>query len=208
LALASIGSAQSRSNIFIAHSNGSGWTFTTFSTFSGNRREKTRVRLREAVRNAPTDAEHGLQTVMPDEREAWADAVNFYSQGLSRRDPTTDEPLAHLMFVLAGAGDSRDLRRTTVDVDVCTTLERATAVYRKVWWPMHLAANRDYEASLQRLLAQHGSAIRDFITSRYEFTWPANLSCSPFLLHELGGGILDLRRSDSGNRYRPAWLTH
>src|SRR2546430_15460556 len=60
---------------------------------------------RDAVKDAPADAERGLATLTADERQRWHDAVMFYATGLSRKDAVFDGPLPAITNALADGDD-------------------------------------------------------------------------------------------------------
>ena len=129
--------------------------------------------LRDAVRNAPADAERGLQNVTAAEQKTWADAVAAYANGLSKKDPVVEEPLAAMIGALAAAGDAATLTGARVDSGAQAILERAAPIYRKAWWPAHRSGNQAYEKTLHGLIERHGRAVLAFITSKYDLPWPA-----------------------------------
>jgi hypothetical protein len=46
-------------------------------------------------------------------------------------------------------------------------------MYRRAWWPSHLAANRARRAELENLIARYGATTIDYISRIYGQTWPA-----------------------------------
>jgi hypothetical protein len=129
--------------------------------------------LREAMRDAPADADRGLRNLSAAERQTWADAVAAYANGLSKKEPTVDESLRVLIAALSVANDAPALTGTSVDAGTREILERAAPIYRKGWWPAHRSGNQAYEAASRTLVARHGPAVLDFLTSKYALPWPA-----------------------------------
>jgi hypothetical protein len=165
--------AQAQAPIFVVHSDEFWLNLHHFLFVLGQAQGRDPGTLREAVQNAPADAQRGLETLTPDENDVWSAAVTTYADGLSQRDPVQDEGHALMIATLAAAGDSRTLRRVDIDSEVRTTLESVAAIYRKTWWPTHRGSNEAFDATLQPLIAEHGPAIRDFLTARYALPWPS-----------------------------------
>ena len=128
---------------------------------------------REAVAGAPADADRGLASLTESERKTWADAVSTYAQGLSRREPIFDRDLAVLEGRLADIDDARLVEGANVDASLRAVLEGAAPVYRKAWWPSHVAANHAWVSSTEQLLKAQGPAVLQFITRAYGLPWPA-----------------------------------
>src|SRR5262245_50876807 len=139
----------------------------------GRARAHTPDSLREAVAGAPADETRGLEALTPAERTTWNDAVTFYQDGLSRKDAIFDDPLPAITGALANAGNASSLEGTSVDSAVATVLERAAPIYRKAWWPRHLAANRARQAEVQQFVDRYGSQVLTRITRAYRMQWPA-----------------------------------
>ena len=129
---------------------------------------------REAVAGAPADADRGLASLTETDRKIWADAVTAYAQGLSRREPIFDRDLALLEGRLADIDDADLAEGANVDASLRAVLERAAPVYRKAWWPSHVAANRAWVSSTQQLLKAQGPVVLQFITRAYGLPWPAS----------------------------------
>jgi hypothetical protein len=172
LAISFASVAQSPREIFIVHSDELWFNLHNFLYVLGGAQGRTPNQLREAVRDAPAEAARGLETLTPAERETWSRAVEAYANGLSKRDPIFDEPLARMIGALAAAEGARTLRGVRVETEVREVLESAAPIYRKAWWPAHRAANEAYDAALEPLIARHGPAILEFLTAKYGERWP------------------------------------
>lgn len=130
---------------------------------------------RNAVAAAPADSDRGLNTLTPDERQAWRDAIAFYASGPSRKDAVFDEPLPAIAHALVDAGDRESLADlAAIDAGLRATLERAAPIYKKAWWPAHHAANLARRDVIQALVDRHGAAVLAFITRAYGMAWPAD----------------------------------
>jgi hypothetical protein len=171
--LASPAAQTPRSTIFVINTNEFWLNLHDFLYVLGQARGRPAASLREAMRDAPADADQGLATLTAAEQKVWADAVSAYASGLSKKHPVDDRPLAAMVEALASAGEAATMAGTRVDPDARALLERAAPIYRKAWWPAHQSGNQAYKASLQPLIDRHGRAILAFVTSKYQLPWPA-----------------------------------
>ena len=160
-------------SIFVIKTNEFWLNLHHFLYVLGQTQGRAPASLREAVRNAPAEEERGLVSLNAAERKTWANAVMAYGNGLSKKDPVVDEPLAAIIAALGAADDAPALTGTRVEAETRAILERAAPVYRKAWWPAHRSGNQAYRTSLQGLIDRHGRAVLDFITRKYEMPWPA-----------------------------------
>ena len=138
----------------------------------GRAEAKTSDSTREAVAEAPREAERGMKTLTDEERKVWAGAVTAYATGLSLKDAVREAPMPAVTAALAEAGDTQTLTNTAIESAVRDVLERAAPIYRKTWWPAHLAANRAWRSSIEALVISHGQTILGFLTRSYNMEWP------------------------------------
>jgi hypothetical protein len=129
---------------------------------------------RDAVRDAPGDAERGRATLSDFERRAWQEAVEFYAAGPSRKDAVFDEPLAAVTGALAKAGSATAVPREGLDGGWAAALEKAAPIYRRVWWPVHRAANQQRRTEIQVLVDRHGAEVLAFVAKAFGLQWPEN----------------------------------
>ena len=129
---------------------------------------------RRAVAQAPADQERGLETLSPDDRRIWRDAVSAYSRGPSRLDAVFDEKLASATGNLVGVGPDGPLDGVEIDATWAAALRQAAPIYRRVWWPEHEAANRAWVAATETLLARHGRPVLAFVTRVTGLPWPVD----------------------------------
>ena len=127
---------------------------------------------RRSDQDSVADAERGLQRLTADERKSWADSVRAYAAGLSLRG-TLERPMSSTTRALAEVDDAPTLSGVALDAALIATLERVAPIYRRTWWPAHLAGNRAWRSSAQALVDRHGAAVVDYVTKSYEIPWPA-----------------------------------
>jgi hypothetical protein len=139
----------------------------------GRAQSKVQDASREAVAGAPAEAERGFNGLDAVEQKVWAAAVTAYSTGLSRLDAIRGTPMPDITAALAQADDAGTLEGVPIDSAARETLERAAPVYRKTWWPSHRASNQAWRTSIEKLVAQHGRTVMDFISRAYGLQWPA-----------------------------------
>src|SRR5262245_29969014 len=126
---------------------------------------------RRAVADAPNDAERGMSKLNDDERRVWIEAVQFYAEGLSRKDVIFDDPLPSIANALARARDDSTFSDTTIDARLLATLRRAAPVYRKAWWTAHRAANRARVYEISPLVDTYGNAVMALAGKAYGMSW-------------------------------------
>lgn len=130
---------------------------------------------RPAVATAGPDEERGLKDLNSDDAATWRRAVDWYASGASSLDPVFDETLIAAALDLAAAGDAPTLVPTTrIDPGTRAALESAAPIYRRTFWPVHLAANQRFQAGMERLLQSHQRPILSLITRAYGAVWPRN----------------------------------
>jgi hypothetical protein len=123
-----------------------------------------------ALAPAVTEMERGIAQLMIDERRAWADAVAIYATDWN--GGTGDRKFATAVVALANAGNAPTLAMSDVDPSLRATLERVAPIYRRMWWRAHVGANRAWQAQNAALVAQHGTAIRNYLAHAYPIDWP------------------------------------
>lgn len=127
---------------------------------------------RRAVAGAPADMAEGVGALDEGEQRLWRGAVTFYAKSLSPKDVLFDGEMVAIGRVLVAAGNRPALDSIGLDAKVVDTLRRAAPLYRKGWWPRHEQGNGAFVDRLQALIAQHGEAVRAFITRAYGQKWP------------------------------------
>jgi hypothetical protein len=127
---------------------------------------------RRAVAGAPADMADGLGALDDGEQRVWRAAVSFYARSLSTKEVLFDGEMVAIGRALVAAGNRPALDSIGLDAKVVDTLRRAAPLYRKAWWPRHEHANGAFVDRLQALIAQHGEAVRAFITRAYGQKWP------------------------------------
>jgi hypothetical protein len=137
----------------------------------GRAQLKTPDSSREAVANAPVEAERDLKTLNAEERRIWSEAVAAYAGTLSTLS-TLQMPMPSIAIVLGDAKDTASLAGVRIDAAVRTVLESAAPIYRKTWWGPHRAQHQRFLTSLQVMIDRHGQGVHDFLTGRYGIAWP------------------------------------
>jgi hypothetical protein len=132
-----------------------------------------RDNARQSAVTAAGEAERALPSLSAEDRAAWAEAVRAYAAGLSRK-AALEEPMPSTTRALATARDRPTLAGVGLDDALVATLERAAPIYRKVWWPAHLEANRAWRSAAQALVDRHGAEVVDYVTRAYGAAWPAS----------------------------------
>ncbi|MEA2562604.1 MAG: hypothetical protein QOH06_4108 [Acidobacteriota bacterium] len=105
------------------------------------------------------------------ERAAWDRAVRFYRERLVGRDLVHDPNLIALrgpLGEIACAGGTPD----SIVADVRAVLIDAMPVYRRHWWPEHLARNEDWIERLTSAIAPYETSLADRLADVYGRPWP------------------------------------
>lgn len=171
ISAAPVNTAQGR-QIFQFHTDEFWLNLHHFLYVLGRAERRTADAEREAVRNAPADAQQGMPNLTDAERQIWNDAVRFYAAGPSRKDLVFDEPLPAVTAALAEARGVATLSDGGLDVELARTLQKAAPIYRKTWWPAHQAANEKWRNAIQALVDRYGATILRFITRTFGLEWP------------------------------------
>jgi len=132
-----------------------------------------RDNTRQSAITATDEAERVLPSLSVEDRAAWSEAVHAYADGLSRK-AALEEPMPSTTRALANAGGQPTLAGVALDDALVAKLERAAPIYRKGWWPAHLAANRSWRSATQALIDRHGAEVVDYVTRAYGTAWPAS----------------------------------
>jgi hypothetical protein len=132
-----------------------------------------RDNTRQSAVTAASEAERALPRLSAEDRAAWAEAVHVYAAGLSRY-AALQEPMPTTTRALASAGDGPTLASVALDAALVAALEHAAPIYRKVWWPAHLEANRAWRSATQTLVDRYGAEVVDYVTRAYGAAWPAS----------------------------------
>ena len=128
-----------------------------------------------AVSTAGPDEERGLKSMNAEDAGTWRRAVEMYAQGASSLDAVLDETLIAAALDLAAAHDTPVLVATTrIDRATRTALESVATIYRRVYWPVHVAANQRFQAEMERFLQAYQRPIMSLITRSYGVVWPRN----------------------------------
>lgn len=109
------------------------------------------------------------------DRAAWEGAVTFYDSSLARRDALFDHGMVAINNALASAESSPGLASVAVDRSLRTALERAAPVYRRLWWPRHDAANRQWIDRMTALLARHGDSMAKAEARLFRQPWSTGI---------------------------------
>lgn len=105
------------------------------------------------------------------ERSAWERALGFYRERLAGRDLVFDRDLITLRDPLASiacSGGTPD----DIAADLRAALLEAMPVYRRHWWPEHLARNLEWIERLAGALAPYEKGMAARLADAYGGRWP------------------------------------
>jgi hypothetical protein len=106
------------------------------------------------------------------ERAAWDRAVRFYRERLASQDLVHDSDLIALrdpLAAIACSGGTPD----DIAAGQRMALLDAMPVYRRHWWPGHLARNLDWIERLSRVLPLYETVLAGRLAGAYGGQWPA-----------------------------------
>lgn len=129
---------------------------------------------RDAVAQAPVDAERALARLDSADRATWDAAVATYADKVSKRDLVFDQRLPLMANALVGADVTTHLPYSGPELEVAEALRRAAPIYREAWWPEHEVANRRWADSLRTMVERHGDEVLAFIRRAYRMPWPTS----------------------------------
>jgi hypothetical protein len=161
---------------------------------------------RRAVEAAPADQVEGLKGLSEADRKAWADAVTFYANGLSKQDPIFDRDLITVTNAMR-VPPTATSKALKVDAALLATLDQAAPIYRRVWWPRHQKANNESVREFAGYLGVHGDKVLAYITKAYQEPWPKSghqINVSGYTnwagAYSTDGGLIVISSLDEGTR--------
>lgn len=125
---------------------------------------------RAAVTSALADT-NGFGALPVSDQNAWRAAVAYYDSTLAGRDILFDSGMVAINTRLARTDAAETLRGAGLEPSLVAMLERATPVYRRVWWPRHDAANQQWEARMHALLARYGNGLATQASRAFRKPW-------------------------------------
>lgn len=135
----------------------------------------------------------GLGALSAAERDRWNAALAYYERELAPRDATFDSSLIALKTRLANAENASGLGGSGIDTALVARLDGAAAIYRRLWWPAHDAANRAWVRDVVPLLDRYGAAMATGVTRAFRTPWPAAGIRVDMAAYTKGGGAYTTR---------------
>ena len=161
---------------------------------------------RRAVVKAPPDMEAGLRGQSQSAHQAFESAVQFYADGLSKKDAVFDDDLIAVTNAMRVPPEAT-AQALKIDAELRATLIRAAPVYRDVFWRKHQAENHATVRSFQQLLEQHGEKVLRYITRAYQLDWPKDghlINVSAYTnwagAYSTDGGLIVISSLDEGTK--------
>ena len=140
--------------------------------------------LHALARNGSPLAEPLPDGATPEDQQQWRAAVESYRTRYGRRSLLFDEELVRLNWRLGSAGSAASLANADVPQGDRAVLEAAAPVYRRLKWPEHDRANRQFITTITPLLERHGNAIAARLAAAYDTTWPKPIRAD--VVHDAG----------------------
>lgn len=155
-------------DLFTFHSNF--WLNLHHFLYVSARARKGLDATRPAVTRALADT-IGFGALPVSDQNEWRAAVAYYESTLAGRDILFDSGMVAINTRLASADSAETLRGSGLESSLVAMLERAAPMYRRLWWPRHDAANRQWEARIQALLARYGNGLATQETRAFREPW-------------------------------------
>ncbi len=114
----------------------------------------------------------GWGQLADNERSAWNDALAYYDRALAERNAVFDSVLIWGKAELINVDDRGTLQGAQLDPEWIAALQKAEPVYRKLWWPRHDRANREFIQRAQSILQQHGDTVAARSARAFHTQWP------------------------------------
>ncbi len=131
-------------------------------------------RGRDSVEGAAQDA-GAIDTLDPEERAGFDEALEWYSDNLAKKDILFDEGLRETTQALVLRESADSPRGPGVGDDVAAALEHAAPAYKKAWWSAHDAGNRAWLKAAEPLLEKEAAGIAAKLAKVYGVEWPVHL---------------------------------
>ena len=114
-----------------------------------------------------------LGRLSAEERAGWDRALVHYSAEIAPRDAVFDEMLVEAKQAVVGCPDGAALTSCGVPEAMARALEDAAPAYRRLWWPAHDRANREWIGAVTPLVASRGAAMKSALGRAFATEWPS-----------------------------------
>jgi hypothetical protein len=114
-----------------------------------------------------------LARLSAEERAGWDRALAHYAAEIAVRDAVFDEMLVEAKAGLVGCPDGVLLRSCGVPEAMARALEDAAPAYRRLWWPAHDRANREWIAGVTPMVTSRGEAMAQALGRAFATRWPS-----------------------------------
>jgi len=136
--------------------------------------------FREAVvakMTAETRTKSGLTQldnagVSKPERQAWEDAVRFYSDSYAGERLLFDDQLVSINNLLGAEKDPGKLSGEGLPRALVQCLKGAAPVYRAHWWPEHQKTNMQFIVEMEPKVAELGPEVIPQLEHLFGMKWP------------------------------------
>ena len=116
----------------------------------------------------------GFGQLSVEQKAAWANALDYYTKFVAKRDILFDSSLVDVNNRLAALERASTVGGTPgLDTGIASALDRAAPAYRALWWPRHDAANRRWIAAIVPMVRDHGAAAVHAEERIFRHDWSA-----------------------------------
>ena len=103
---------------------------------------------------------------------AWSAAVTYYVERLLDRDLLFDDGMLAIDWTLGQSEVSEHLDDAELDGELTFVLESTASIYRERFWSEHEAANAEWIAAIEPLVAAHVPSIAPRLSDLFANPWP------------------------------------
>jgi hypothetical protein len=123
------------------------------------------------VKQAPLDTA-GFDALPEAQRMAWERAVRIYQVHASPLDIGYGSlvDVNYAVADLPASGRIEDAKE--ISAELRAALAEGGPVYRRLWWPRHDAANREWISRLMPQVERYGPRIKERLTAGFRASWP------------------------------------
>lgn len=114
-----------------------------------------------------------LEDLSPEERAAWAEALDYYAANLIGRDLLFNGDMVNINNRLAEWEKQPDLSLSGLRAEFIAAMHKAAPIYRTHWWGEHDRGNRAWIAAVNTRVARLGDEISARLATAYQSQWPA-----------------------------------
>jgi len=128
--------------------------------------------LRSSGRRPGGGPAFGQAGLTAEEQQAWKASLDYYAAHLADRDLLFNSDLVAIKNRLEEVEAEPDLRKSGLEPELETALERAAPIYRAHWWVAQERANRAWVVAATPFVQRLGGILAEKLAAVYRAPWP------------------------------------